>query len=96
MSKPGQRVLSTLRQMIISRELAPGERVTEIPTAERLGISRTPLRILEQEGLLEKQARRGYRVRLITPNANLRYAEVFACRCGQNQGTRLIQGAREA
>lgn len=72
MNKPGQRVLSTLRQMIASGELPPGERVAEIPTAEHLGVSRTPVRIalrtLEQEGLLEKQARRGYRVRQVTPD----------------------------
>jgi len=71
MSKAGQRVLSTLRQMIISGELAAGERVAEIPTAERLGVSRTPVRIafraLEQEGLLSKHQRRGYRVREVTP-----------------------------
>lgn len=71
MSKPGQRVLSTLRQMIISGELAAGERLAEIPTAERLGVSRTPVRIafraLEQEGLLTKLERRGYRVREVTP-----------------------------
>lgn len=70
MSKAGQRVLSTLRQMIISGELAAGERVAEIPTAERLGVSRTPVRIafraLEQEGLLIKLERRGYRVREVT------------------------------
>lgn len=72
MSKAGQRVLSTLRQMIISGELAAGERVVEIPTAERLGVSRTPVRIafraLEQEGLLIRLERRGYRVREVTPD----------------------------
>jgi len=71
MSKPGQRVLSTLRQMILSGELAAGERIAEIPTAEALGVSRTPIRIafrtLEQEGLLIKLERRGYRVRKVTP-----------------------------
>jgi len=71
MSKSDQRVLSSLRQMIISGELAAGERVAEIPTAERLGVSRTPVRIafraLEQEGLLIRQERRGYRVREVTP-----------------------------
>ncbi|WP_417228041.1 GntR family transcriptional regulator [Amphritea sp.] len=70
MSKASQRVLSTLRQMIISGELAAGERVAEIPTADRLGVSRTPVRIafraLEQEGLLSKLERRGYRVREVT------------------------------
>jgi len=72
MSKAGQRVLSTLRQMIISGELAAGERIAEIPTAERLGVSRTPVRIafraLEQEGMLIKLEGRGYRVREVTPD----------------------------
>lgn len=72
MSQAGQRVLSTLRQMIISGELAAGERIAEIPTAERLGVSRTPVRIafraLEQEGLLIRLERRGYRVREVTAN----------------------------
>lgn len=72
MSKAGQRVLSTLRQMIVSGELVAGERIAEMPTAERLGVSRTPVRIafrsLEQEGLLSKQARRGYCVREISAN----------------------------
>ncbi|SEB14953.1 GntR family transcriptional regulator [Marinobacterium iners] len=72
MSKAGQKVLSSLRQMIISGELKAGERVAEIPTAERLGVSRTPVRIafraLEQEGLLIKLERRGYRVRKVSPD----------------------------
>ncbi|MBB5319626.1 GntR family transcriptional regulator [Marinobacter oulmenensis] len=70
MSKAGIRVLSTLRQMIVSGELEAGQRIAEIPTAERLGVSRTPVRIafraLEQEGLLIKLERRGYRVRKVT------------------------------
>lgn len=72
MSKAGQRVLSSLRQMIISGELEAGERIAEIPTADRLGVSRTPVRIafraLEQEGLLIKLEGRGYRVRKVTPD----------------------------
>jgi GntR family transcriptional regulator of vanillate catabolism len=71
MAKQGQRVLSTLRQMILSGELTAGERLAEIPTAEQLGVSRMPVRIafrtLEQEGLLSKLPRRGYRVREVTP-----------------------------
>jgi GntR family transcriptional regulator of vanillate catabolism len=70
MAKQGQRVLSTLRQMIISGELTAGERLAEIPAAEQLGVSRMPVRIafrtLEQEGLLTKLPRRGYRVREVT------------------------------
>lgn len=70
MSKSGQRVLAALRQMIASGELAAGERIAEIPTAERLQVSRTPIRIafrtLEQEGLLRKADGRGYLVREVT------------------------------
>ncbi len=57
MSKPGQRVLAELRKLIASGELAAGERIVEIPTAERLQVSRMPVRIalrtLEQAFLLK-------------------------------------------
>ena len=57
--------------MIVSGELSPGERITEIPLAERLGVSRMPIRMalpaLEQEGLLEKAGKRGYQVRRVNP-----------------------------
>ncbi|MFC3607272.1 GntR family transcriptional regulator [Stutzerimonas tarimensis] len=70
MSKPGQHVLITLRKMIASGELPAGERLAEIPTAEALGVSRTPVRIafrtLEQEGLLSKAGARGYVVRAVS------------------------------
>lgn len=67
MSGPGQRVLALLRQMIAEGSLAAGERIAEIPTAERLGVSRMPVRmafrVLEQEGLLIRHGARGYAVR---------------------------------
>lgn len=70
MARDGQSVIRILRDKIISGEFAAGERLAEIPTAERLGISRTPVRIafraLAQEGLLEKLPRRGYQVRNVT------------------------------
>ncbi|BFM51051.1 GntR family transcriptional regulator [Marinomonas sp. THO17] len=70
MSKSGQEVISRLRQMILSGELSAGQRIAEIPTAEQLGVSRTPVRIafrsLEQEGLLTKRPSRGYCVRQVT------------------------------
>jgi GntR family transcriptional regulator of vanillate catabolism len=56
-----------LREMILAGELTPGERLREIPFAQRLGVSRTPLRIalgeLEKEGLVERLPTRGFRVR---------------------------------
>lgn len=66
------KVLSQLRQWIIEGELAPGEKLAEIPMAERLGVSRTPVRLafrtLEQEGLLTKRPSRGFEVRRFTGN----------------------------
>ncbi len=60
-------VVATLRQLIVNGRLAAGERLAEIPVADSLGVSRTPVRLafraLEQEGLLEKTGKRGYVVR---------------------------------
>jgi GntR family transcriptional regulator of vanillate catabolism len=68
--KPGQRVVVALRKMIASGELADGQRIAEIPTAERLGVSRMPvrtaLRTLEQEGLVTRIGARGYAARGLT------------------------------
>ncbi len=56
-----------LREMILRGELAPGQRLAEIALAERLGVSRTPIRqalpALAREGLLAAAGRRGYLVR---------------------------------
>lgn len=70
MSKPGQTVLVALRKMIASGELAAGERLMEVPTAELFGVSRMPVRMafrtLEQEGLLVKAGGRGFQVRSVS------------------------------
>jgi GntR family transcriptional regulator of vanillate catabolism len=59
-----------LRELIIDGDLPGGARVSEIPLAERLGVSRTPLRLalaqLEHEGLLEALPAGGFAVRLFT------------------------------
>jgi GntR family transcriptional regulator of vanillate catabolism len=59
-----------LRELILSGEFAPGERMSELPLVERLGVSRTPLRLalaeLEHEGLLRSLTRGGYAVRKFT------------------------------
>ncbi|WP_024679065.1 GntR family transcriptional regulator [Pseudomonas syringae] len=71
MSKPGQTILVALRKMIASGELAAGERLMEVPTAELFGVSRMPVRMafrtLEQEGLLVPFGGRGFQVRSISP-----------------------------
>ena len=57
--------------MILRGELAPGERLAEVALAERLGVSRTPIRqalpALAREGLLAAAGRRGYVVRSFSP-----------------------------
>ena len=49
-------VFNTLRQAILRGELKPGERLMEIKLANKLGVSRTPIREairkLELEGLV--------------------------------------------
>lgn len=68
-------VFRTLRQEILTGELKPGERLMEIHLANRLGVSRTPIReairILELEGLVTMTPRRGAEVANITEK-NLR------------------------
>ena len=63
-------VLNTLRQAILKGELEPGERLMEIQLAERLGVSRTPIREairkLELEGLVLMIPRKGAEVAKIS------------------------------
>ena len=63
-------VFKTLRQGILTGELKPGERLMEIHLANRLGVSRTPIREairkLELEGLVIMIPRRGAEVAQIT------------------------------
>lgn len=63
-------VFNTLRQAIITGEFAPGERLMEIALANRLGVSRTPvreaIRKLELEGLVVMIPRKGAEVARIT------------------------------
>lgn len=70
MKKDKHAVLSILRDKILSGAIKQGDRLVEIPTAEMLDVSRTPVRIafraLEKEGLLTKLPNRGYQVRKIT------------------------------
>ena len=63
-------VFQTLRQAILRGELKPGERLMEIQLANKLGVSRTPIREairkLELEGLVLMIPRRGAEVAEIT------------------------------
>lgn len=63
-------VFNTLRQAILRGELKPGERLMEIQLANKLGVSRTPIREairkLELEGLVLMVPRKGAEVADIT------------------------------
>jgi GntR family transcriptional regulator of vanillate catabolism len=65
------RALVHLRDLMLKGEFAPGERLAEIPLAEKLGVSRTPVRLalatLEREGLVEQSGSGGYAMRRFTP-----------------------------
>jgi GntR family transcriptional regulator of vanillate catabolism len=64
------RALLRLRELLLSGEFEPGARMSELPLVERLGVSRTPLRLalsaLEHEGLLRVLPSGGYVVREFT------------------------------
>ena len=63
-------VFNTLREAILRGDLEPGERLMEIALANRLGVSRTPIREairkLELEGLVVMIPRKGAHVASIT------------------------------
>jgi GntR family transcriptional regulator of vanillate catabolism len=70
MASQQARVLVQLRDLILKGEFAPGERLAEIPIAQKLGASRTPVRLaftsLEQEGLVEPSPTGGYLIKRFT------------------------------
>ncbi|PLZ00469.1 GntR family transcriptional regulator [Burkholderia sp. WAC0059] len=76
-----EEVLARLREMAIHYELKPGERLNEVELAERLGVSRTPIREalyrLEQEGFLVESGR-GYSRRPLSVKET---TELYEARC---------------
>lgn len=74
-------VLDQIRQEIISGKLAPGTMVAEVPTAQRLGVSRVPVReammVLEQDGLLVFEDNGRCHVRTLTAQD---FAEIYGVR----------------
>jgi GntR family transcriptional regulator of vanillate catabolism len=63
-------VVVELRDMVMRGEFAAGFHLQEVPLAERMGVSRTPIRealnVLAKEGLLEPGPKRGYKIRTFT------------------------------
>ena len=73
-------VFNTLRENILTGEMKPGERLMEIHLADKLGVSRTPIReairMLELEGLVTMIPRRGAEVAQISPKGLIDVLEV--------------------
>ena len=87
-------VQGELERMILSGELAPGAKLTEMALATRLGVSRGPLReafrMLEEAGLVRTEKNRGVFVRDI-PIAEA--VEIFDLRAAMDElvGRRLAE-----
>lgn len=66
-----EEVVARVREAIVSGRLRPGQRVIEVELAERLRVSKAPvreaLRELEREGLIQIQPHHGSYVRALTP-----------------------------
>ena len=79
-------VFRTLRQAILTGEMKPGERLLEIHLANKLGVSRTPIReairMLELEGLVIMVPRRVAQVAQITEKS---MSDVLEVRCALDE-----------
>jgi GntR family transcriptional regulator, vanillate catabolism transcriptional regulator len=99
-----QNVTDTLRDWILHGEVRPGARLEEIPLAEKLGVSRTPVRAalgtLATEGLIDHQPKRGYQVRAFDMEEIVAAYEVravlegLACRNAATRGLSEDQSQR--
>ena len=87
-------VQGELERLILSGELAPGAKLTEMTLATRLGVSRGPLReafrMLEEAGLVRTEKNRGVSVRDIAIDEAI---EIFDLRATMDQlvGRQLAQ-----
>jgi DNA-binding GntR family transcriptional regulator len=58
------RAADAIRELIVRRELLPGEKIGQVELANRVGVSRSPLRealrTLESEGVVGYEPNRGY------------------------------------
>lgn len=103
-------VFNTLREAILKGELKPGERLMELKLADKMGVSRTPIReairMLEQEGLAVTVPRRGAEVAKMTEKDMKDVLEIraaldelaveLACDCIDESGLDNLYVAQEA
>jgi len=95
-----ERVTTTLRDWVLHGRLQPGARIEEIPIAQEIGVSRTPVRAalatLANEGLIDHQPNRGYSVRVFDLDVILGAYEVRACLEGLACRNAALRGVSEA
>jgi len=70
-SSQTEKATLALREMLVQGQFRPGERIREVPLAEKLKVSRIPLHLalerLAHEGFLDIHPRRGFTVQRFTP-----------------------------
>jgi GntR family transcriptional regulator of vanillate catabolism len=96
-----QNVTDTLRDSILHGQFKPGTRIEEVPLAQQMGVSRTPVRAalgtLVSEGLIDHQPKRGYVIRAFAIDDILAAYEVrsvlegLACRSAAAKGLSSAQ-----
>ena len=73
-------IADSIAEAIATRHLQPGERIVEMTLAERIGVSRVPIRealkVLHAQGILTGGAHRGYRVSAFGPETIEKVFEV--------------------
>lgn len=102
-------VFRSLREAILRGDLKPGERLMELSLAQKLGVSRTPIReairMLEQEGLAVTTPRKGAEVAKMTEKdmedvlaireALEQLALTLACECVTEEQLDALSAERE-
>jgi len=93
-------LLNQIREMIVSGELKPGQKLTETNLAEKTGVSRTPVRsalpVLVAEGLIEPIGKRGFAVKCFEPDEAIKCLELRSAMEGLAAGYLAQAGANEA
>jgi len=89
-----QQAYSKVKSMIISKRLAPGQKIVQDKLAESLGISRTPLRsalqMLEGEYLIESAPKKGF---IVKEFSDVEILEIYDCRMAlEGTAVRLYTG----
>ncbi len=75
-----EKVYSSIKEMILKRELIPGQKLIQEEMAKNLGVSRTPLLAafskLEKESLVESRPRRGFYIKELSMEDKLNLFDI--------------------